>query len=101
MAETIWIHFALPRSAWYEQPEADRQELERQWEELRAHSLSQGATSDGRYHIRGQSDFSTVEVWRFPDSEAVFDHWQRLTAAGYTRWFRSANSFGARMPEER
>lgn len=99
MSDVIWIHFALPRSAWYEQSENRRAELERRWEEVRAGSRAQGAANGGRYHVRGQSDYSTVEVWRFADADAAFDHWVRLTAAGYGQWFRSSNSLGAGLTE--
>jgi hypothetical protein len=99
MFEFIWIHFALPRTAWYEQSDQSRRELEGSWEAVRADSRSQGGLSDGRYHVRGQSDYSTVEVWRFPSTDAAFDHWQRLVAAGYGRCFHSSNCLGAALKE--
>lgn len=99
MPEFIWIHFALPRTSWYEQSEESRRELESSWDAVRADSRSQGASSDGRYHVRGQSDYSTVEVWRFLSADAAFDHWQQLVAAGYGRWFQSSNSLGAALKE--
>ena len=99
MSDVIWIHFALPRSAWYEQSNERREELERGWDEVGAGSRAQGASNDGPYHVRGQSDYSTVEVWHFEQVDAALDHWLRLTAAGYGQWFRSSNSLGAALTE--
>jgi hypothetical protein len=99
MSEVIWIHFALPRTAWYGQSGDRRRELQRQWADVGAVSRGQGASSGGQYHVRGQSDYSTVEVWRFTDAEAAFDHWARLTAAGYSEWFQSSNSLGSALQE--
>jgi len=99
MSDVIWIHFALPRTTWYEQSDERREELEGQWAEVQASSRAQGGYGDGPYHVRGQSDYSTVEVWRFPHADAAFDHWLRLTAVGYSQWFKSSNSIGAKLME--
>ncbi len=99
MSDVIWIHFALPRSAWFERSAAERQRWEGSWNEVRAASLAHGASNQGRYHVRGQSDYSTVEVWHFPHADAAFDHWVRLTGAGYSEWFQSSNSIGAALTE--
>lgn len=99
MADLIWIHFALPRSDWYQEPAQRQDELEGVWDLVRTETLSRGATTEGRFHIRGQSDYSTVEVWHFPDAEAAFDHWARLTSAGYGRWVQSSNCMGANLDE--
>lgn len=99
MPDVVWIHFALPRSAWYEQSHERREELRRGWDKICSGSCARGASNDGRYYVRGQSDYSTVEVWRFANADAAFDHWVRLTAAGYSRWFQSSNSLGATLTE--
>lgn len=97
MADTLWIHYALPRTAWYELDEDRRRTEQDRWAAVRHASLAAGATSSGAFGVRGQSDFSTVEVWTFPDVDAAYDHWERLTAAGYARWFEAANNLGTRV----
>jgi len=99
MSEVIWIHFALPRSAWFERSDEERGQLERRWDDVRAASMALGASNHGPYHVRGQSDYSTVEVWHFQNADAAFDHWVRLTEAGYSEWFQSSNSIGAALAE--
>lgn len=99
MSEVIWIHFALPRSAWFERSEKERERLERRWDDVRAASMALGASNQGPYHVRGQSDYSTVEVWHFQHADAAFDHWARLSAGGYCEWFQSSNSIGASLRE--
>ncbi|MEW2549357.1 hypothetical protein AB0910_26900 [Streptomyces sp. NPDC047002] len=96
MADTLWIHYALPRTAWYVLDEAEQRAARERWAAVREASLAAGATTTGPYTVRGQSDFSTAEVWTFPDADAAWDHWERLTAAGYARWFETANNLGTR-----
>ena len=57
-------------------------------------SLAAGGSRLGRYHIRGQQDFETVEIWRFPSAEAAFEHWSALTAAAYGEFNAFANNIG-------
>jgi hypothetical protein len=96
MAESIWIHYALPRTAWYELDGAERRGHEERWARVRAASVAAGARTDGPFSVRGQSDFSTVEVWVFPDVDAAYAHWEKLVAEGYAQWFEAANNLGTR-----
>lgn len=94
MSETIWIHYARPRPHWYEIPETRQAELKAEWAASTASSQDAGAACIGTYHIRGNHDFETVEIWRFPSAEAAYEHWVRLTIAGYNEWFAYANNIG-------
>jgi hypothetical protein len=94
MTESIWIHYARPRPHWYALPEAERVSRRAAWGDIAAQSAKAGGKQTGPYHIRGQHDFETVEVWTFPSVEAALDHWVRLTAAGYNEWFAFANNIG-------
>ena len=95
MTTAIWIHYARPRPHWYELGDDAKAELLSRWGRAKAASLSAGGELLSRSHIRGQHDFETAEVWRFTSAEASFDHWARLTAAGYNAWFAFANNVGA------
>jgi hypothetical protein len=92
----VWIHYARPRPHWYERSAAERQSLLDRWAAVAQVSREAGGEPLGRYHVRGQSDFETVEIWRFATAEAAFDHWSHLTAAGYNEWFAFANNIGLR-----
>ncbi|MCB8883525.1 hypothetical protein ACELLULO517_24975 [Acidisoma cellulosilytica] len=94
MNGTIWISYARPRPHWYGLDEAVKAEHLAKWASVAAASLAKGAESLGRYHIRGQQDFETTEIWRFASPEQAFDHWSRLTAAGYNQWFAFMNNVG-------
>ena len=94
MADTIWIHYARPRPHWYRLDEAAKTTKTAAWAVVKTVSEQAGATCLGRYHIRGQHDFETVELWRFSNPEAAFDHWARLTAATYNEWYAFSNNVG-------
>jgi hypothetical protein len=94
MTDIVWIHFALPRTAWYALDEADRNSLEQRWASVGDRFRESGASGGAKYHVRGQGDFSTVEVWHFPDVDAAFRYWSELTASSYLEWFSASNSFG-------
>jgi hypothetical protein len=94
MAEVLWIHYARARSPWYELDEAAREEHLARFARVRAESIAAGGKHTGSYHVRGSSDWSTVELWLFPDADAAFSHWSRLSEAGYARWFAFANNIG-------
>lgn len=94
MNNTIWIHYARPRSNWYELPEAQREELGQKWAGVDAAAVESGAQSMGSYFIRGQSDYSTVDVWSFAGYEAAYAHWTAKVAAGYAEWFEFSNNVG-------
>jgi hypothetical protein len=94
MTESIWIHYARPRPHWYALGETDRAGHRAAWKKVAAQSEAAGGKRVGPYHIRGQHDFETVEVWTFPNVEAALDHWLRLTAAAYNEWFAFANNIG-------
>ena len=100
MGDCVWIHYSRPRPPWYELPEAERAALRQAWNEIASRSQASGGQRLGRWHVRGQGDYSTVEIWRFAGVEQAFDHWARLTAAGYGDWSAFANSVGlAQGPE--
>lgn len=98
MNTTVWIHYARPRSAWYELPDQTRTELQRTWAALDSHAQSAGAQSMGSFFVRGQSDYSTVEIWSFTGYEAAYEHWAAKVAAGYAEWFEFSNNVGNRLP---
>ena len=96
MSDWIWINYTRARPHWYELDASLRAGKLAEWNAIRADSLKQGGVFHGRYHVRGQSDYAIVETWNFPSADAAFDHWSRLTRAGYAEWFVSANNIGLR-----
>lgn len=94
MSESLWIHYARPRPHWYRLTVEQQQEKRGAWATLAQQATSQGATCVGHYHIRGQHDFETVEVWQFNTPEAAFAYWSSLTAAAYNEWFAFSNNVG-------
>ncbi|KRB30934.1 hypothetical protein ASD99_21190 [Mesorhizobium sp. Root695] len=101
MNETsIWIHYARPRPHWYKLTADEKRAQATAWQAIAAQSARTGAETLGRYHIRGQHDFQTVEIWRFPSPEAAFDHWSRLTAAHYNEWYAFSNNIGLPMQQD-
>jgi hypothetical protein len=90
----IWIHYARPRPHWYDLDTAARALRQSAWQAAAAASTAQGGTCLGTWHVRGQHDFETVEIWRFADAEAAFAHWARLTQAGYAEFNASSNNIG-------
>lgn len=94
MSDSIWIHYARPRSHWYRLSAGQKQEKQAQWQEIAKAASEQGAQLMGQYHIRGQHDFQTVEIWHFSSAEAAFDYWNQLTAASYNEWFAFSNNVG-------
>jgi hypothetical protein len=96
MRDWIWIHYTRARPHWYELEAEERDAKLRAWAAIRAESEARGGRFHGRYHVRGQSDYSTVETWTFQSVEDAFDHWSRITGAGYAEWFVSANNIGLR-----
>ncbi|WP_031465077.1 hypothetical protein [Sciscionella sediminilitoris] len=101
MNEYVWLHYLLPRTTWYELETAERERCEREFERLRQVSVQHGAQFSGRFHIRGQGDYSQVEIWSFPSAEAAFEHWSRLVSCGYSKWFEFANQLGTAEQNER
>lgn len=94
MSETIWIHYARPRPRWYLLSAGEQQEKQASWTALSRQATARGARFMGQYHIRGQHDFETVDIWHFPDAQAAFDYWSGLTGAAYNQWFAFANNIG-------
>jgi len=94
MTDCIWIHYSRPRPHWYLLDEAVQREKLATWDAVRERATGEGAEPTGRYHVRGQHDFQEVEIWRFPSVEAAFEHWSRLTAAGYNELFAFSNNVG-------
>jgi len=94
MGHCIWIHYVRPRPHWYglDAPaQADRQAA---WRAVAEASAAQGGTCLGTWHVRGQHDFETVEIWRFPDAEAAFAHWSALAQARYAEFHAFSNNIG-------
>ncbi|WP_319520542.1 hypothetical protein [uncultured Martelella sp.] len=98
--DCIWLHYARPRPHWYLTEEAEKQELTRRWQDIRVEAGANGGIFQGRFHIRGQHDFETVDVWRFPGSQAAYDHWQALVEARYSEFFAFSNNIGLAMGGE-
>lgn len=99
MPDVLWLHYARPRSAWYELGDTARHEQLARFARAREDSVAAGGSCQGSFHVRGNSDYSTVETWLFPDAESAFAHWSRMTDAGYARWFAFANNIGLRAEE--
>src|SRR5260370_8483803 len=78
MTESLWIHYARPRPHWYAIGESEQAARRKIWADVAGVSREAGGVFLGAYHVRGQHDFETVEIWRFPDAEPAFDHWPRL-----------------------
>ena len=97
MPDITWIHYARPRSSWYSLGAAEREKYLGAFGSVREGSTARGGRCEGTFHVRGHGDFETVEIWFFPEPDAAFDHWNRLTTAGYARWFAFANNLGTRM----
>lgn len=91
---TIWLHYARPRSHWYELDAARQETLKASWQDVRTGASASGAQQLGTYHIRGNHDFETVEIWSFPNAEAAYAHWVAMTDATYNEWFAYANNLG-------
>ena len=94
MPASIWIHYSRPRPHWYGLDEKQQAERKAEWLAIAASSEAKGAVNLGSYHVRGQHDFETVEIWRFPSAEAAFEHWAGLTSRAYGEWFAFANNIG-------
>ena len=94
MSACIWIHYARPRPHWYGLDAATQGAHESKWKAATDASIAAGGSRIGRYHIRAQQDFETVEIWKFPTAEAAFEHWSALTAASYGELNAFANNIG-------
>ncbi|WMT85272.1 hypothetical protein NO932_09955 [Pelagibacterium sp. 26DY04] len=94
MTDSIWIHYCRPRPHWYGLDQEQKEALERNWEIVRASAQDKGAAFQGRFHIRGQHDFQEVEIWRFPETGAIFEYWSELCAARYNQFFAFSNNIG-------
>jgi len=94
MGDCIWIHYARPRPHWYGLDEAAKADKQAQWRAVARTSTQTGGTCLGTYHVRGQHDFETVEIWRFPNAESAFEHWSALTGAAYAEFHAFANNIG-------
>jgi len=94
MSACVWIHYARPRPHWYGLDEATRSAKQARWQAVADASAQAGGTFLGRYHVRGQHDFETVELWCFATPDAAFRHWAALTEAGYGECHAFANNIG-------
>ena len=94
MSSCIWIHYTRPRPHWYELDAREQADRKAQWRLVAQDSQARGAVPLGRYHVRGQHDYETVEIWRFANAEAAFDHWAGLTAKAYGEFFAFSNNVG-------
>ena len=101
MSDCIWIHYSRPRPHWYALTEGAQREKQAAWQAVAEASKQAGGACHGRYHVRGQHDFETVETWTFPDAEAAFRHWAELSAAGYGEFNAFANNIGLSVEASR
>jgi len=99
MLNWVWVHYARPRPSWYGTNDDAKQAMLEQCAAVTSDSEAAGARKLGHWSVRGQSDFSTVEIWEFPSAEAALSHWDALAAIGYRDLFTSANSIGMRLQE--
>jgi hypothetical protein len=100
MSATIWIHYSRPRPQWYRLSAEQQSERRDAWHTVEKVSIEGGAKRVGSYHIRGQHDFQTVDLWQFASPEAAFDHWARLTAVGYNELFAFSNNVGMALENQ-
>lgn len=100
MTDSIWVHQARPRTTWYGLDEERRVELRETWAKLDEKAARRGAERIGTYAIRGQSDYSMLEVWRFGAPEAIHEFWAERVQADYAVWFAFSNQLGAAFPQE-
>lgn len=68
------------------------------WDELDAFALGDGGEFFGRYSIRGQSDFSTLEIWKFASASRAHEFWERRVEGSYSRFFAFSNQLGLSLP---
>lgn len=101
MTDSIWIHYSRPRPNWYMLDEEERTVLVGRWDEVRRAANGSGASTQGRFHIRGQHDFEEVEIWRFPTTLAAFEHWSALCGARYNEYFAFSNNVGLEAAHDR
>lgn len=99
MIDHLWLHLSRPRPNWYEADDATRAELEAIWTNVAATSIMQGAQRLGAWSVRGQHDYSMVEVWLFKEPDDIVNHWSQLVEAGYPEWFSTSNTLGAAIPQ--
>jgi hypothetical protein len=97
MTPVVWIHYARPRPHWYALSDAEKADRQAAWKDAASASTLHGAQHIGKYHVRGQQDYETVDIWHFTHAEAAADHWSRLTGAGYNEWFAFSNNIGLAM----
>jgi|TARA_A100001391_G_scaffold205447_1_gene206388 hypothetical protein len=100
MPHAVWIHYARPRSHWYEISDTEKEQFRADWQAERSQAKEAGAAFDGRFHIRGQHDFETVEIWRFDTTVSAFDFWNGLCAKRYNEFFAFSNAIGLQEEEE-
>ncbi|MQA02843.1 MAG: hypothetical protein GEV07_09025 [Streptosporangiales bacterium] len=62
MSDLVWIHYSRPRTAWYELDEQQRTGERAKFLAVREASHQRGGSSQGTFSVRGQSDYSTVEI---------------------------------------
>jgi hypothetical protein len=73
-----------------------RADLQKRWDAVDDKAIEAGAENIGTYFVRGQSDYSTTQVWLFPSYESAYAHWTAKVAAGYAEWFDFSNNVGRR-----
>ncbi|WP_108261021.1 hypothetical protein [Mangrovicoccus ximenensis] len=93
-----WLHYARPRPHWYLVPEAEKAALKSAWAAVAKAAQDAGAVHQGCFHIRGQHDFETVDIWMFASSQAAYGHWQALVEARYPEYFAFSNGIGLELP---
>lgn len=96
----IWLHYARPRPHWYALDPKQKTDLETAWSYVRDKALTDGYECLGTFHIRGQHDFETAEIWKFPNAECIFQFWQTLVAARYSEFFAFSNNIGLEQLEK-
>ena len=94
MTAVVWIHQARPRTSWYTVAEDEKAALRRRWRASDDEAVAAGSERIGTYSVRGQSDYSTVELWRFAGPELAFDFWERRVREDYAVWFAFSNQLG-------
>jgi hypothetical protein len=98
MTSTLWAHQARPRTSWYGLDPVEQKVLLDRWDALNEEAVAAGAERVGTYAIRGQSDFSTLDVWIFPSPDDVFRFWEARVLADYVVWFAFSNQVGTALP---
>ncbi len=94
-----WINYWKPKDEWYYLPRHRREQLLRDWEDIRAWAIAQGASRLGTYECRASTPWARVSLWDFPNLDVLTGMVDALSNAGYHQYFAEENVFGRRTED--